>query len=115
MNLSNLQSVKVPLIFGFNNKSNINYLSKISLLIKNDDFLSANISQIIILENQQINLRLRRSNILVELGNNFNLNKKIQNLKAFYTRAYELNEVDKYKKLNLRFENQVIAVKKTNL
>ena len=94
---------------------NINYLSKISLLIKNDDFLSANISQIIILENQQINLRLRRSNVLIELGNNFNLNKKIQNLKAFYTRAYELNEVDKYKKLNLRFENQVIAVKKTNL
>lgn len=115
MNLSNLQSVKVPLIFGFNNKSDINYLTKISLLIKNDDFLSTNISQIIILENQQINLRLRRSNVLVELGNNFNLNKKIQNLKAFYTRAYELNEVDKYKKLNLRFENQVIAVKKTNL
>ena len=115
MNLSNLQSVKVPLIFGYSKGSDLKYLTKISLLIKNDDFLSNNISQIIILENQHINLRFRHSNTIIELGNNFDLENKIQNLKAFYTRAYAINEVDKYKKLNLKFENQVVAVKKTNL
>jgi len=115
MSLSNLQSVKVPLIFGYSKESDLKYLTKISLLIKNDDFLNNNISQIIILENQHINLRFRHSNTIIELGNNFDLDNKIQNLKAFYTRAYAINEVDKYKKLNLKFENQVVAVKKTNL
>tara|TARA_B100000900_G_scaffold229888_1_gene195228 strand:+ start:1973 stop:2692 length:720 start_codon:yes stop_codon:yes gene_type:complete len=115
MSLSNLQSVKVPLIFGYSKQSDLKYLTKISLLIKNDDFLSNNISQIIILENQHINLRFRHSNTIIELGNNFDLHNKIQNLKAFYTRAYAINEVDKYKKLNLKFENQVVAVKKINL
>ena len=40
------------------------------------------------------------------------LEKKIQNLKAFYNRAVRKNDIEKYKEVNLQFENQVVAVKK---
>ena len=46
------------------------------------------------------------------LKNNKRLINKIQNLKAFYNRTISKNEIDKYKKINLRFENQVVVVKK---
>ena len=55
---------------------------------------------------------IRDSNTIIEFGNNNRLKNKIQNLKAFYNRAISKNEIDKYKKINLQFENQVVVVKK---
>ena len=55
---------------------------------------------------------MRGNNTIIEFGNNNRLKNKIQNLKAFYNRAISKNEIDKYKKINLRFENQVVVVKK---
>lgn len=111
MSLSELQSAKVPLIFGYNDLSDINFLTKISMMIKEDIFLSENISQILIDKNQQISLKLRGFRTIIEIGDNKKLNKKIQNLKGFYNRAFTANEIEKYKKLNLQFENQVVGIK----
>ena len=55
---------------------------------------------------------MRGNNTIIEFGNNKRLINKIQNLKAFYNRTISKNEIDKYKKINLRFENQVVVVKK---
>ena len=55
---------------------------------------------------------MRGNNTIIEFGNNNRLKNKIQNLKAFYNRSISKNEIDKYKKINLRFENQVVVVKK---
>ena len=81
-------------------------------MIRDDKFLNQNITQIIINDNQEINLKLSGLNIFIELGHNNKLEKKIQNLKAFYNRAIRKNDMEKYKKVNLQFENQVVAVKK---
>ena len=112
MSLSKLHSADVPIIFGFNQFSDLDYLTKISLMIRDDKFLNQNITQIIVDENQQINLKLSGLNIFIELGHNNKLEKKIQNLKAFYNRAVRKNDIEKYKEVNLQFENQVVAVKK---
>ena len=112
MSLSKLHSADVPIIFGFNQFSDLDYLTKISLMIRDDKFLNQNITQIIINENQQINLKLSGLNTFIELGHNNKLEKKIQNLKAFYNRAIRKNDMEKYKEVNLQFENQVVAVKK---
>ena len=112
MSLSKLKSSNVPLIFGFSEYSDLKYLTEISLMIKNDDFLNKNISQIFIKDDQKIDLKMRGNNTIIEFGNNNRLKNKIQNLKAFYNRAISKNEIDKYKKINLRFENQVVVVKK---
>ena len=112
MSLSKLHSADVPIIFGFNQFSDLDYLTKVSLMIRDDKFLNQNITQIIINENQQINLKLSGLNTFIELGHNNKLEKKIQNLKAFYNRAVRKNDIEKYKEVNLQFENQVVAVKK---
>ena len=112
MSLSKLHSADVPIIFGFNQFSDLDYLTKISLMIRDDKFLNQNITQIIINDNQEINLKLSGLNTFIELGHNNKLEKKIQNLKAFYNRAIRKNDMEKYKEVNLQFENQVVAVKK---
>jgi len=112
MSLSKLHSADVPIIFGFNRFSDLDYLTKVSLMIRDDKFLNQNITQIIINENQEINLKLSGLNTFIELGHNNKLEKKIQNLKAFYNRAIRKNDIEKYKEVNLQFENQVVAVKK---
>ena len=112
MSLSKLHSADVPIIFGFNQFSDLDYLTKVSLMIRDDKFLNQNITQIIINENQEINLKLSGLNTFIELGHNNKLEKKIQNLKAFYNRAIRKNDIEKYKEVNLQFENQVVAVKK---
>ena len=112
MSLSKLKSSNVPLIFGFSEYSDLKYLTEISLMIKNDEFLNKNISQIFIKDDQKIDLKMRGNNTIIEFGNNNRLKNKTKNLKAFYNRAISKNEIDKYKKINLRFENQVVVVKK---
>ena len=112
MSLSKLHSADVPIIFGFNQFSDLDYLTKVSLMIRDDKFLNQNITQIIINDNQEINLKLSGLNTFIELGHNNNLEKKIRNLKAFYNRAIRKNDIENYKKVNLQFENQVVAVKK---
>ena len=112
MSLSKLKSSNVPVVFGFNENSDLKYLTEISLIIKKDEFLNKNISQIFIKDDQKIDLKIRGNNTIIEFGNSNRLKNKIQNLKAFYNRAISKNEIDKYKKINLRFENQVVVVKK---
>ena len=112
MSLSKLKSSNVPLIFGFSEYSDLKYLTEISIMIKNDEFLNKNISQIYIKDDQKIDLKMRGNNTIIQFGNNNRLKNKTQNLKAFYNRAISKNEIDKYKKINLQFENQVVVVKK---
>ena len=81
-------------------------------MFKKKFYTYQNITQIIINDNQQINLKLSGLNTFIELGFNNKLEKKIQNLKAFYNRAIRKNDIEKYKEVNLQFENQVVAVKK---
>ena len=111
MSLSKLQSVKVPIVFGFDSETDLEYLTKISLLIKEDSFLQSNISQILVNDNN-ISLKLRGYQALILIGEKIKLKNKIKNLKAFYIRDKEENNLNSYKELNLQFDNQVVAVKK---
>ena len=111
MSLSKLQSVNVPIVLGYRDKRDLEFLTKISLQIREDSFLKENVSKIII-KDHKISLKLRGYQSLVLVGNNFRLEKKIQNLKAFYMRAKEENNLNDYKEVNLQFENQVVAIKK---
>ena len=52
MSLSKLQSIKVPVVFGYNSETNLDFLTKVSLFIKKDDFLKNNVSQIMVNNNK---------------------------------------------------------------
>ena len=111
MSLSKLQSVNVPILLGYGDKGDLEFLTKLCLQIREDSFLKENVSKIII-KDHKISLKLRGYQSLVLVGNNIRLEKKIQNLKAFYMRAKEENNLNDYKEVNLQFENQVVAIKK---
>ena len=111
MSLSKLQSVKVPVVFGYNSETNLDFLTKVSLFIKEDDFLKNNVSQIIINDNK-ISLKLREYKASILIGDNDRLKNKITNLKAFYIRAKKEGDLKNYNMINLQFENQVVGVKK---
>ena len=111
MSLSKLQSVKVPVVFGYNSETNLDFLTKVSLFIKEDDFLKNNVSQIMINDNK-ISLKLRDYRASILIGDNNRLKSKITNLKAFYIRAKEVGDLKNYNMINLQFENQVVGVKK---
>ena len=111
MSLSKLQSVKVPVVFGYNSETNLDFLTKVSLFIKQDDFLKNNVSQIMV-NNNKISLKLRDYRASILIGDNNRLKSKITNLKAFYIRAKEEGDLKNYNMINLQFENQVVGVKK---
>ena len=111
MSLSKLQSVKVPVVFGYNSETNLDFLTKVSLFIKQDDFLKNNVSQIMV-NNNKISLKLRDYRASILIGYNNRLKSKITNLKAFYIRAKEEGDLKNYNMINLQFENQVVGVKK---
>ena len=46
------------------------------------------------------------------IGEYNNIRKKIKNFKAFYQAAIENESLDKYSKINLQFENQVVCTNK---
>ena len=48
----------------------------------------------------------------IVIGNLDKLDKKINNLKAFYQKAKKDKTLEKYSIVNLQFENQVVCTKK---
>ena len=58
-----------------------------------------------------IYLKLRQCNFEVKLGSVSFLDKKINNLKAFYQKNLHDKTLNNYSKVNLQFDNQVVCTK----
>jgi cell division protein FtsQ len=73
--------------------------------------LKTNVVEIHQNANNSIYLKLRQCKFKVQLGQLKHLDKKINNLKAFYQKAIKDKMLNKYSKVNLQFENQVVCTK----
>ncbi len=114
MPLSKQHSARVPLITGHINKNKLNNVFKIAKKIYNDEFLKQQIVEINQNKKGLITLKNRVYNFVIELGNLNQLDKKINNLKVFIQKTNQTKTIHLYSKINLQFENQVVATKKTN-
>lgn len=112
MPLSNNYTARVPLVTGFVEKNNLSSIFTIANKIKNDEFLKTQIVEIHLKQNLDIVLRTRLADFDIELGDLRQLDKKINNLKAFYQKAKKDKSLNTYSKVNLQFENQVVCTKK---
>jgi cell division protein FtsQ len=63
-------------------------------------------------DNKTIDLKFRLNSFTIQLGSLKALDKKINNLKAFYQKAMKDNTLESYSVVNLKFDNQVICTKK---
>lgn len=109
MPLSANYSARVPLVTGYVEKNNLKNLFTVAQKINNDVFLKKHVIEIHQSLNKTINLKLRQCNFIVQLGDVKLLDKKINNLKAFYKKSLKENTLNDYKKVNLQFDNQVVC------
>jgi cell division protein FtsQ len=111
MPLSKNYSARVPLVTGYVEKNNLENVFKIAKKINEDEFLKKQVIEIHQDMNNKLSLRLRNYNFSVEIGDVKHLDKKINNLKAFYKKNLRDKTLDNYSKVNLQFDNQVICTK----
>ena len=112
MPLSDTYTARVPLVTGVVKKSSLEELFVIAKRINNDEFLREHITEIQQNVKSDFELRLWSNNTVIELGDTSELDKKFNNLKAFYQKATRDGILNNYRKLNLRFTSQVICTKK---
>lgn len=111
MPLSTNYTARVPLITGYVEKNNLKSIYKIASKITTDEFLKQHVIEIHQSKNKTIYLKLRQCQFIVELGDVNFLDKKINNLKAFYQKKLKEKTLSNYSKVNLQFDNQVICTK----
>ena len=111
MPLSSNYSARVPLVTGIVDKKSLTNVYELATKVYGDEFLNKHVIEIHQNENKTMNLRLRQCNFTVQLGNLNQLDKKINNLKAFYQKALKEKTLNTYNKVNLQFDNQVVCTK----
>ncbi len=112
MPLSSNYSARVPLVTGLIEKNDLENVYKVAKKVHEDDILIKYVTEIHQNNNKTISLRFRQNNFKVYLGEVINLDKKFNNLKAFYQKAFKDNTLNSYSIVNLQFDNQVVCTKK---
>jgi len=111
MPLSEVNTARVPLISGEITNKNKKELSKVLKKIYDDDFLKKNIIGVQILSGDDLMMTTRNFDYQIEFGKMINVEKKFKNYKAFFQKAVLDSTLYKYKKINLRFTQQVVCTR----
>ncbi len=90
-------------------------LYKTADFIRKDSLWSAQIVQVFVNDNHEMELIPRVGNQRILLGNADSLKTKFANLLVFYKQALPKVGEDAYKIINIKYANQVIGVKKDNI
>lgn len=87
-------------------------LYKFGVFLQNNSFWNAQIEQINVLPGKNIELVPRVGDHLIHLGKLTDFEKKLKRVKAFYEKG--LNQVgwNKYSRINVEFDNQIICTKR---
>ena len=111
MPLSANFTARVPLVSGEINKKNSKDLSKLFKVIYDDAFLRKNIIGIQIMPNGSLLMLNRNYNYQIDFGRMINVERKFKNYKAFFQKVSSDSSLYKYKKIDLRFTEQVVCTK----
>ncbi len=119
--LSDKLSARVPMFTGFRNNVDslnaadtvlIKSIVKLGKYIVADSFFMAQTAQIDITPQNNFEIIPTIGNHIITFGTVENMDKKFAKLLSFYKNAWVQNGVDTYEKLDVRFSNQVIGIKK---
>lgn len=87
-------------------------LLKVAMFLEENRFWNEQIEQIYFNEKKEIILVPRIGNHVVEVGKIDNLEKKLDKLQKFYEKGLNSIGWNKYKKINVEFDKQVICTKR---
>jgi len=111
MPLSDNFTARVPLVSGEINVKNAKKLNELFRFIFDDDFLRKNIVGIQIFSNGSLKMMNRNFDYEIDFGKTINVEKKFNNYKAFFQKAVLDSSLYNYKKINLKFTQQVVCTK----
>ncbi len=111
MPLSKNYSARVPMITGKITDESLKNCYEILQFMNADEFLKKNIIGIHITKKDNLLLKLRLEDYVVNLGSVDNLEGKFNNYKAFYRKALKDKALKNYKTVSLEYNNQVVCTK----
>ena len=111
MPLSKNFSAHVPIVFGQIKLANKENFASLLNTIFNDEFLKTTITGIQINPDQSLIFTVRDYNYLVEFGHLKEIDRKLDNYKAFVHYSKNDTIIGYYKNVNLRFTEQVVCTK----
>lgn len=112
MPLSSNYTARVPLATGNVNKNSLETVYEFASAVDQDEFLKKHVIEIRQNDDNTIDFRIRKSDFTVHLGTLKKLDKKINNFKAFYQKAFKDKILETYTRVDLKFDKQVICTKK---
>ncbi len=116
--LSKTHSARLPVFTNFpsalsvlskSDSALLNNIKAMSLYIQNDPFLMAMIDQVDITASNKFELIPKLGDQVILFGDATNIDKKFNKLKLFYKNVISVKGWKKYSKVNLEFENQIVA------
>lgn len=111
MPLSENYAAHVPLVSGAISKENCTNMYPFLMQIYKDDFLKKNIISVEVLNNKDVLLGNRNYDFKIEFGKLKEIERKFKNYKAFFQKSVADNSIEKYKKITLKFTQQVVCTK----
>ena len=111
MPLSSNYAARVPLVTGNIKANNLENVYQFAKVVDEDNFLKKHVIEIHQNDDSTIDFKIRKSAFRVHLGTLDQIERKVNNFKAFYQKALKDNILNKYKLVNLKFDKQVICTK----
>ena len=111
MPLSANFTARVPLVSGEITRKNREDLAELFRIIYNDAFLKKNIIGVQIMPNGSLKMLNRNFSYQIDFGGTIRMKAKFNNYKAFFQKAILDSLLYKYKKIDLRFAQQVVCTK----
>jgi cell division protein FtsQ len=111
MPLSNNYTARVLLVSGEINDKNKEDLAKLFRVIYDDVFLKKNIIGMQVMPNGSVLMLNRNYNFKIDFGQLINVEQKFKNYKAFFQKVVLDSSIANYKKIDLRFAEQVVCTK----
>jgi cell division protein FtsQ len=101
----------VPFVNDSSSKPILVQLNEIAVFLRSNEFWDAQVEQVYVNENNEIELipRIGGHNILI--GSSEDLSEKMNNLYLFYSYGIKKSGWDRYSKINLKFKDQIICSK----
>lgn len=91
------------------------HLLELARFIHDDLFWSEQIEQLHVVSPEQIELYPRVGQHVIDLGNEDNFQEKLHRLRVFYREGLERVGWNKYKKISLAYDDQVVCTKANNI
>jgi cell division protein FtsQ len=109
--LSTNYSARVLLVSGVKNDDDVKEILPLVSFIIEDDFLQKEVVGIEKFADEEYQISVRSGNYKIDFGKLTEMDVKFKKLKAFYNTTFVDKTIQNYKRINVKYHNQVVCTK----